>query len=517
MSKIKLVTASQMRQIETLSSENGVDSHTLMDNAGYELAKAAISSVGVVTGLKCLALIGPGNNGSDGLVAAGHLVKAGAKVYAAILGSRPVPDTRLFNALNAGVIVVKVETSSDLLEVVQNTHLIIDAILGTGANRRIEGSLAKYLQLVTDFASPERKIIAADVPSGVDADTGQVDPLTLFADLTVAFGYPKIGNIHYPGSVACGELTIADIGIPAGHDCDIKTYLLDSDSVGSILPIRRMDSNKGTYGKVMIVGGSKNFVGAAALAASSSLKSGVGLATVAAPTDVTSAIASIIPEATLLNLPMKKSGEIDGWRSAREIYQHFAGYSALLIGCGMGISNEARLLFSNLLLSPIDISVPTVIDADGLNMLLTHYRWWDRLPKNCVLTPHPGEMSRMTRISVKEIQNNRLEIAKEFSVKWDQILVLKGANTVVALPNGESWVSDIVTPSLSSAGTGDVLAGLISGLIAQGLDTKDATISGVYIHGVVGEIMGKKIGDSGTLASDLLSEIPLVMSEIRNS
>ena len=271
--------------------------------------------------------------------------------------------------------------------------------------------------------------------------------------------------------MACGELTIADIGIPAGQDCDIKTYLLDSDSVGSILPIRRMDSNKGTYGKVMIVGGSKNFVGAAALAASSSLKSGVGLATVAAPTDVTSAIASIIPEATLLNLPMKKSGEIDGWRSAREIYQHFAGYSALLIGCGMGISNEARLLFSNLLLSPIDISIPTVIDADGLNMLSTHYRWWDRLPKNCVLTPHPGEMSRMTRISVEKIQNNRLEIAKEFSDKWDQILVLKGANTVVALPNGESWVSDIATPSLSSAGTGDVLAGLISGLIAQGLDT----------------------------------------------
>ena len=517
MPKVKLVTASQMRQIETLSSENGIDTDILMDKAGYELAKVAISSVGVVTGLKCLALIGSGNNGSDGLVAAGHLVKAGAKVCAVILGERSTPDPRLLNAIDVGVTLIEAKRTSELLEAVQNTYLIIDAVLGTGVNRTIEGSLAKYLKLVSEFAQPERKIIAADVPSGVHADTGQVDPLTLFADRTVAFGYPKIGNIQYPGNVACGELTVADIGIPTGRDSDVKTYLMDSNFVRNVLPVRRLDSNKGTFGKVMIVGGSEDFVGAAALAAHSALKSGVGLATVAAPTNVTSTITSIIPEATLLNLPVNKSGEIDGWRSARKIYRRFDGYSTLLIGCGMGVSNETRLLFSNLLLSSIDISVPTVIDADGLNILSTHYRWWDRLPEDCVLTPHPGEMSRLTRIPVDKIQNSRLEIAKEFSVKWDQTLVLKGSNTVVALPNGESWVSDITTPSLSSAGTGDVLAGLISGLIAQGLDTRDAAISGVYIHGVAGQTMGKKIGDSGTVASDLLSEIPLVMSEIRNS
>ena len=228
----------------------------------------------------------------------------------------------------------------------------------------------------------------------------------------------------------------------------MKTYLMDSNFVRNVLPVRRLDANKGTFGKVMIVGGSEDFVGAAALAAHSSLKSGVGLATVAAPTNITSAITSIIPEATLLNLPVNKSGEIDGWRSARKIYRRFDGYSTLLIGCGMGVSNETRLLFSNLLLSSIDISVPTVIDADGLNILSTHYRWWDRLPEDCVLTPHPGEMSRLTRIPVDKIQNNRLEIAKEFSVKWDQTLVLKGSNTVVALSNGDSWVSDITTPTL---------------------------------------------------------------------
>ena len=517
MPKVKLVTTSQMRQMETVSSENGVDNDALMDRAGYELAKAAVSSIGVLEGLKCLVLIGPGKNGSDGLVAAGHLVNAGAKVYAAILGSRPIPDSRLHCAISAGVVVIKVERSSDLLKAVQDAYLIIDAVLGTGVNRKIGGRLAKYLKLVIDYARPERKIIAADVPSGVDADTGKIDPLTLFADQTVAFGYPKIGNIQYPGKLACGVLNIADIGIPVGLDSDIKTYLLDCDFVGSVLPARQLDSNKGTFGKVMIVGGSENFVGAAALAAHASLKSGVGLATVAASSDVTSAVANIIPEATLLNLPMNELEEIDGWRSAREIYRHFTGYSALLIGCGMGVSNESRLLFSNLLLSPIDISVPTVIDADGLNLLSTHYRWWDRLPEDCVLTPHPGEMSRMTRIAVEKIQNDRLEIAREFSVKWNQTLVLKGANTIVALPNGESWVSDIVTPSLSSAGTGDVLAGLISGLLAQGLNTRDAAISGVYIHGVAGQIMENKLGDSGTLASDLLSEIPLVMNEIRNS
>ena len=515
MPDMKLVTSSQMIQIEALSDDTGVSNDILMDKAGYQLAKVAISSVGVVSGVKCLVLIGPGNNGSDGLVAAGHLLRDGAEVYAAILGSRPVPDPRLLNAIDAGVTTIKVEQYSDLIEIVQNAHLIIDAVFGTGVNRIIQGNLAKYLKLVSDFAPPERKIIAADIPSGVDADTGQIDPSTLYADHTVAFGYPKIGNVVYPGSVATGELTVADIGIAHGLDKNIKTYLMEPDFVRNVLPRRQLDSNKGTFGKVMIVGGSENFVGAVGLAAYSSLKSGAGLATVAAPSNITLGVASIVPEATLINLPIDESGTIDGWPAAREIYRRMEDYSALLVGCGMGVSNQAHLLISNLLLSPVDLSVPVVIDADGLNMLSSHSRWWDQLPEDCVLTPHPGEMSRMTGLSVTKIQNDRLEIARKFSAKWGRILVLKGANSVVALPDGNLWVSDISTPSLSSAGTGDVLAGLIAGLIAQGLSVSDAAISGVYIHGVAGEFTRDKLGDSGTLASDVIFEIPQVMNMIR--
>ncbi len=390
---------------------------------------------------------------------------------------------------------------------------VIDALLGTGKMRPLEGV---FKQVLEKTAAEKQKrnlfIVAVDLPSGMDADTGAVDPACPYADLTVTLAFPKPGLFLFPGAERVGKLVITDIGIPESLADSVTTELITDDWAGITLPRRRLNSNKGTFGRVMVVAGSSNYIGAAYLACSSALRVGAGLVTLATASSLTPIIASRLAEATYLPLPEIEPCIVSV--EAAKIVRHESGqYNVLLIGCGLG-QNPATAKFVSGLFGKKGL--PTlVIDADALNIISKLPKWWERLPDNVILTPHPGEMSRLCGLSVEQIQADRMGVAMKFAAEWQKIIVLKGAYTVIAAPDGRCRISPFANPGLASAGTGDVLAGVIAGLAAQGLTLFDAASLGVFLHGKAGEKIKDEMGDAGMIASDLLPALPVMIKEIR--
>lgn len=517
---MKVVTSSEMADIEERSVDCGVSINALMDKAGQMVASEIEAYFGPIFGANILALIGPGNNGSDGLVACTRLAEQGAKVTAAILVNRPEPDDRLLQTVSLGVDVLEVSESSKgaeaLGKIAASSHVVIDAVLGTGASRPLSNPISMYLKTVEESVKDSTFIVAVDLPSGLDANTGSVDESVLVPQLTVALGYLKIGHLTQPGAAVCGVLRIVDIGVPEGLDSHINVNMITSGYAASLVPKRLVDSNKGTFGRTMVVGGSANYSGAPWFAGAAAARAGAGLVTLAVPQTIAYATNGLVPEATLLPLD-DGDGEIsDGWSSARSIYRSLFNYSALLVGCGLGMSRQARILIDCLILSSIDVP-PLVVDADGLNIISKFYKWWDRLPEQSILTPHVGEMSRLTRLPVEQIQSDRLGVVQAYARKWRKVVVLKGANTLVGEPDGTVWISGVANPALASAGTGDVLSGIILGLASQGLGLADSAVLGVYVHGAAAGVISDRTGPSGLLASDIVLELPNVVSFLRNN
>jgi hydroxyethylthiazole kinase-like uncharacterized protein yjeF len=361
--------------------------------------------------------------------------------------------------------------------------------------------------------------VALDLPSGMDADTGAVDPACLHADDTIVLGYPKPGLFNIPGGDRVGRMRVVDIGIPAGLVEHSVAELANDDWVESILPLRPIVSNKGSFGKVMVVAGSVSFTGAAYLACSGALRVGAGLVTLAAPSSLQGALAAKLTEATHLPLPESAPGEtVPG--AAAIVRRGLDGYGVLLIGPGLGQGPSPTRLVKSLLMGQGRVTLPLVIDADGLNILAGQSPRggvWRRLTDDAILTPHPGEMARLTGTDVSEIQRNRMGVARSMAGAWHKTIVLKGAYTVVAAPDGRIVVSPFANPALASGGTGDVLAGAIAGFVAQGRPLFEAAVAGVYVHGRAGDLVSRKLGDAGAVASDLLSELPLAIRGIKRS
>jgi ADP-dependent NAD(P)H-hydrate dehydratase / NAD(P)H-hydrate epimerase len=306
---------------------------------------------------------------------------------------------------------------------------------------------------------------------------------------------------------------VVDIGIPAAVSADLPLSLLTAAWARQHLPRRPENANKGTFGKVIAVAGSLNYVGAAFLAAASAYRSGAGLVTLSVVGSIQHALVPMIPEATFLPLP-----ELDGAlapESAAELRQNWEGYDALLVGCGVGHRSHTQS-FVRAILYEYAAEAPAgiVVDADGLNALAADPEWWTRFRSPAILTPHPGEFARLAGMSVAEVQANRIQTALDHAQRWNKIVVLKGANTVVALPDGRAMLSPFANPALATAGTGDVLAGTIAGLLAQGLEPGIAAATGVYLHGTAGELMSRTYGDAGGLAGDLLRLLPAARTEI---
>jgi hydroxyethylthiazole kinase-like uncharacterized protein yjeF len=514
---MKIVTGAQMRQIDRECIQAGTPESTLMENAGKAVAVETRRSLGILNAQHVLCLIGGGNNGGDGLVAARYLQDLGASVSVYLCSRRPPDDPNLKLAREKGVTCVEAADDKDLKKfhkLLNSATCVIDALLGTGKMRPLEGVFKKVLEKV---AAEKKKrnlfIVAVDLPSGMDADTGAVDPSCPYADLTVTLAFPKPGLFIFPGAERVGKLVIADIGIPESLADSVTTGLITADWARTILPQRPLNSNKGSFGRVMVVAGSSNYIGAAFLACSGALRAGAGLVTLAAAGSLTPIIASRLAEATYLPLPEVKPGIVSA--EAAEIVRRECGqYNILLLGCGLG-QNPATIEFVSSLLNKKGLP-PLIIDADALNIISKKPKWWQQLPDNALLTPHPGEMSRLCGLSVEQIQADRMGVAIKYAGEWQKTVVLKGAYTVIAAPDGRCRVSPFANPGLASAGTGDVLAGIIAGLAAQGLPLFDAASLGVYLHGEAGEKIKSELGDAGMIASDLLPALPVIIKQLKN-
>ena len=518
---MKIVTVEQMRRLEQACPPLGISIDSLMENAGLAVARQARRLLGVVAGSRILVLVGSGNNGGDGLVAARHLQRWGARVTVYILLPRPADDPKLRLAEDEEV---TVKSSSDdpnlkaLDAEMARSRLVIDAVLGTGRARPLEGVVKEALLHLADFRSARSdvQVIALDLPTGLDADTGLVDPACPQADVSVALAYPKVGHVQFPGAERVGRLEVVDIGIPDRLAEDVTLELLTAEAAEACLPRRQLDAHKGTFGHALVIAGSRDFVGAAYLASQAAARVGAGLVTVAAPEGIYPMLASKLTEVIHLPLPQDDDGMVNH-AAAKMVKETLTHYDAVMVGCGMGRSKGAQAFLNELLTAEPSLSIPMLIDADGLNNLSTLPTWWHTLKCPTVLTPHPGEMSTLTGIPTSQIQASRIETARVHSSLWGATVVLKGAHTVVAHSDGRCYVSPFANPGLASGGTGDVLSGIIVGLMAQGAAPQDAAMAGVYIHGLAGERIRGELGEAGMLAGDLLPTLPGVLRWLRGT
>ncbi len=513
---MKIVTAAQMREIDQECIRRGTPASVLMENAGKAVAEETRYLLGNINIQNIVCLIGAGNNGGDGLVAARYLDEWGAIVTVYLCSDRPAGDENLKLLHDREVACSEAKDDAGLKkinELLGSATCVIDALLGTGKMRPLEGIFQKVLERANAAkASHQLKIVAVDLPSGMDADSGAIDPACPAADLTVTLAFPKPGLFKFPGAEMTGKLIIADIGIPAALADDATMELLTAKRAARTLPERPQNANKGTFGKVLVSAGSINYIGAAYLACSGAMRAGAGLVTLAAARSLIPIIAAKTAETTYLPLPESEPGII-GPKAAGMMSREYAKYSSLLVGCGLG-QNPATAAYVTALLQSNDWP-PLVIDADGLNILATIPGWAEKITSNAVLTPHPGEMARLAGLTVEDVQKDRTGIATSCARKWKKTVVLKGAYTVIAGPEGRCRISPYANPGLASAGTGDVLAGIIAGLAAQGLKLFEAASLGVYLHGEAGERVRAELGDAGMIASDLLPAIPKVIKELK--
>ena len=531
---MKIVTANQMTALEQSAECRGVSTDTLMENAGLAVAEVSRDLMGGAAGKRVLVLAGPGNNGADGLVTGRHLARWGAGVTAYVVRGRPGSDPKMDLALGYGLTVADAANDPDLTaldRLLSRSDLVVDAILGTGRSRPLTGVVGEVIARLNrhsresgnppaldSIARNSRRpiIVAMDLPTGLNCDTGEVDPACPRVDVTVALGRPKVGLLTFPGAERAGRLEVADIGLPPDlpEERDIFLELLTPEWVRERLPERPANSHKGTFGHALVVAGSRNYVGAAYLASQASVRTGAGLTTLATARNVYLIAAAKLTEVIHLPLPEDGAGMIHS-EAARLLRTGMSRYNALLVGCGLGWSPGTERLLEALVLGGPPLPVPVAVDADGLNSLSVIADWWSKLRSPAVLTPHPGEMATLTGMSNAEVQRDRVGIAREWSQRWNSTVVLKGALTVIADPEGLIRVAPFANPGMASAGTGDVLSGIITGLLAQGLDTTDAACCGVYLHGQAGEAVTRKLGNAGSLASDLVAQIPGAIRQLK--
>jgi len=515
---MKIVISEQMRQIEQECARAGLPTSALMENAGKAIAEEIRRILGTTDRRHILFLIGPGNNGGDGLVAARHLHDWGAGVSIYLCHQR-TEDPNLELVRQRDINCLEAAQDEELVkfdELLSSANCVIDALFGTGRVRPLQGAPREVLDRVARARSNTAglRVIAVDLPSGLNADNGAVDPACLHADHTITLGFPKLGLFSFPGAERVGTLTVADIGIP-GHLADsVTTELITDEWARTVLPGRPLNANKGSFGRVLVAAGSINYIGAAYLACSGAIRTGAGLVTLATAASLQPVLAAKLTETTYLPLPESQPGIIAP-QAAELIGQQLNDYQVLLMGCGLG-QNPSTTQFVHAVLFRKKLPA-LVLDADALNILATIPNWWQRLPDNAILTPHPGEMARLSGLSVEGIQSNRLGIARKFAVEWRKVIVLKGAHTVIAAPDGRSRVSPVANPGLASAGTGDVLTGAIAGLVAQGLPLFDAAALGVHLHGKAGEMVKDILGDTGMIATDLLPALPVSLKKLKES
>ena len=499
----RAVTAARMRHVEKVSAKkSGFPTYALMQSAGRELSRVAAKCA--VDASPFLVVVGPGGNGGDGYLCAAALHQQGRAVLVwevdgavRLVGD---PSKAKSEAVRCGVVMIQKRPPSPARGTV-----IIDAVFGTGLSRRASGKYLGAIRTLQRWRQEGCFVVSADVPSGLDADSGRVWGSAVEADVTVCFGYLKQGVCLEPGAAYAGRVEVVDIGLGGDAEKSLgadAVCLLEESDAARRLPVRRAESHKGTYGHALVVAGCREHAGAALLAATGALRSGAGLVTLASEAFVTALAVGRQPE--LMSACFRDGGalKVD---DAAQVLEWMKGKQVLVLGPGLAPGPSVPL-FVKRLLSKVD--VPCVIDAEGLNVLAKVRSVSSSGP--WVLTPHPGEAARLLGTTSLEVQRDRLGAVKAIARTYNATVVLKGARTLIADARGNVFINPTGNPGMASGGSGDVLAGMVGGLLAQGLSPLDACLVGVFAHGMAGDIAARTQGQLGLVASDLLASLGTV-------
>ncbi|MCW3490572.1 NAD(P)H-hydrate dehydratase [Dethiobacter alkaliphilus] len=500
-----IVTAAQMQEIDRRAIEEyKIPGVVLMENAGLCLVEA-INRLGC--GPRIVVVAGKGNNGGDGFVVARHLsphknltvwttadtseYRGDALINLNILHKLEIPCTNLRQ--DHALAALEAELAA--------ADLVVDALLGTGVTREVDSFYADIIRLINKAPAP---VLAVDIPSGISADTGQVLGEAVQADFTVTFALPKRGLLLFPGAGHAGRLEIADIGIPRPLLTGHGLAMLTKEQVASAMPGRSANTHKGTFGSALLIAGSRGMSGAATLSARAALRGGCGLVYAATPQSVQPMVASQVAEAITLPLPENEGGRLhasalpllrERWQSCR----------SLAVGPGLAEDEETLWLLATIL---AECPLPVVLDAGALNLLAKKPQLMDGRKAPVILTPHPGEAARLLDTTVSQVESHRLQAARELCTAYRSTVVLKGAHTLVATEN-EAFLNVTGNSGMASAGSGDVLTGLLVSLLAQGMSTQKAACAAVYLHGLAADLAVENISKAALVAGDIIDHISL--------
>lgn len=512
-----VVTAQEMRELDRKTIEEvGISGLMLMENAGRQVAERAARMLEERGGRVVAILAGKGNNGGDGLVAARHLFNKGYEVRVCLLvdPGHVTGDARvnleIWRRMGQEVYQADGANGAQRVKVaLLGTDVVVDAIYGTGFRGRPPAEVGRIMEVVNRSGKP---VVAVDVPSGVEASSGRVAGPAIRAACTVTFGLPKLGLYLLPGARYAGEIHVADISIPRSvvTAASIRRHVLTKELVASWLTPRDLEAHKGNFGRVLVIGGSRTMIGAACLAAYAALRTGAGLVYLAVPEGMQRVAAAKLDEVITIPLPETTGGSLS--REARvALEEHLGRADVVALGPGLSTHEETVALVRELVR---EVACPLVLDADGLNALAGATEVLARRAAPTVLTPHPGEMARLLDCSTAEVQADRLATAEKAAAAWNAVVLLKGARTIVTGPGGETYINPTGNPGMATAGSGDVLTGIIAALIAQGLPPLQAAAAGAFLHGRAGDLAAAEKGFPALVAGDITAALSRALLEV---
>lgn len=512
--KMKLATAEIMRRLDRRAIEDfGIPGMVLMENAARAIVSAMFRYFPDLLTRRVGIFAGRGNNGGDAFAVARYLLNRGlaCRVYLLTAPEEVQGDAatnlKILNRMGGDISrILNAGELKNLKEQIAGNDLLVDGILGTGLKGPVKGFYQEVIEFINSLGLP---VVAIDIPSGLDSDSGQILGTCIQAFLTVTFGLGKRGLVVQPGARLSGKLIIADISIPAAavEAEPVKDYLIEGNEFYHLLPLRDPSAHKGDFGHLLVLSGSPGKTGAAAMVCQAAVRVGTGLVTLGIPESLNPILEVKITEAMTEPLPETKEKTL-AFKAQKKINDLILRKNALAIGPGLSLNHETARLIRKIVLKT---SLPTIVDADGLSAFAGKMDLIRKNKGSVIFSPHPGEMARLLGIPVREVQQDRIQLARKFAEEYGLILILKGARSIVASPEGEVFINPTGNPGMASGGMGDVLTGMVGGFLSQGLPPLKAAQLGVFLHGLTGDFVAHKKGEKGMAAMDLIEETPRVL------
>ena len=504
-----VLSPEEMQQVDQKTITNGFPEILLMETAGRGTAQLVDESLENKTNKdqQITIFTGKGNNGGDGFVVARFLDMWGYDVQLICMGGKD--DLQGVTLINFELcemrnITIKSFDQIDkqsLKTILNNTELVVDALLGTGLSGNVRGNYKEVIKLIN---KTDALVIAVDIPSGINGKTGQVQGVAVKADFTATMAFLKLGLTIYPGREYCGKTRVVDLGMPDSslNNIGYNHFTLNEKEASNMLPERDITGHKGTFGKIGVIGGAPGMSGAPAMTGMAALRTGTGLVSAIVPRNIQPVVASNSSELITQGINCDKEGIcLEAFSELTKMKNEF---DIMAMGPGLSQSAEVKLLVEKMIER---FDLPLVLDADGINAINNPEILKER-KSPLILTPHPGEMARLIDKEISEIQSNRIKISRSFAQEYNTYLILKGAATVVALPDGDIYINQTGNQGMATAGSGDVLTGIVCSLLGQGLSPRSAVILAPYIHGLAGDLAVENIGFSGLIAGDIIQHIP---------